>query len=169
MTHAPSLRHPGFTLIELLVVLAIIAVLIGLLLPAVQKVREAAARSHCTNNLKQIGLACHNANDTNGAMPPGIGWYPGSYPGSRAYGVFYFHLLPFVEQDNLYKSSFAGGFFSPRQNQVFAAPIKTFVCPADPSVGNNGTVTDNQNVTWGAGCYAANMQVVTRCDATTGK
>src|SRR5262245_531458 len=122
-------KRPAFTLIELLLVITIIAVLIGLLLPAVQKVREAANRAQCQNNLKQIGLACHNANDTHDRMPPGIGWYPGAKAG--AYGVLFFHLLPFIEQDNLYRSSFANGFFSPSNNQVSARPIKTYICPSD--------------------------------------
>jgi prepilin-type N-terminal cleavage/methylation domain-containing protein len=104
----------GFTLIELLVVIAIIAILIGLLLPAVQKVREAAARMSSGNNMKQIGLAMHNYNDTNGALPPTFGWLPkpaASLPPNQQYsangarGSALFHILPYIEQDNLYKSS----------------------------------------------------------------
>src|ERR1700680_1419878 len=111
----------GFSLIELLVVIGIIAVLIGLLLPAVQKVREAANRAQCGNNLGQMSLAGHHCASDLGYEPPGLGWFPPpNTPGpGKGYGMYYFHLLPNIEQDNLYRSSLGtGGSYDAYNNGV---------------------------------------------------
>jgi prepilin-type N-terminal cleavage/methylation domain-containing protein len=131
-------RFRGFTLIELLVVIAIIAILIGLLLPAVQKVREAAARMTCSNQLKQMGVAVANYESANSRLPPG--WT--STAGTQ-YGGLHFWLLPYVEQDNVYK---AAGNNSWNQNNTL---IKTFICPSDATVWTsytNGGVNYAYNV-----------------------
>src|SRR5579871_5104205 len=95
LSHAARRHASGFTLIELLVVIAIIAILIALLVPAVQKVREAAARTQCTNNLKQLSLACHNCHDTYKKLPPAVGWFStmNNQPTANAgYGSMLVHL-----------------------------------------------------------------------------
>jgi prepilin-type N-terminal cleavage/methylation domain-containing protein len=156
-------RH-GFTLIELLVVIAIIAILIGLLVPAVQRVREAAARIQCGNNLKQILLATHNINDTNKYLPPlaaNDGWKALTlaappYNG-RAYTFFSF-LLPYIEQQNIYNAQTAGdsppGLYCGGQ---YMRVIPVYVCPSDPSVRDGYSITTNgRSDIFAASSYGAN-------------
>src|SRR5207247_5419067 len=127
----------GFTLIELLVVIAIISILMGLLLPAVQKVREAAASLQCRNNLHNLGIAVVHCNDSNKTLPP----MSGSYKGGNSNGNIFYWLLPFLDNDPLY--------FTPRPTSydryswklpgdadpagpIVSQPLKFYSCPSDP-------------------------------------
>jgi prepilin-type N-terminal cleavage/methylation domain-containing protein len=164
---SPSVqRRRGFTLIELLVVIAIIGVLIGLLLPAVQKVREAAARVQSQNNLKQLGLAAQNGHDTYGKTPPMFGYYGGA---AGPAGTVFYHLLPYLEQGNLHAMG---------PDMARCCPLKVLCHPSDPSYGTGTfTLTDSMpswwaatgtanpippwagmDQTWGLSSYAANWQ-----------
>lgn len=130
----PSLPRVGFTLIELLVVIAIIAVLIGMLLPAVQKVRDAAARSTCQNNMKQLGLGCHNFHDTAKLLPPSrsaSGGFPRLGVPANAYQGWAVWLLPFIEQDNvrnIYDTKLHYGHAN--NATAIRTKVKVFNCPA---------------------------------------
>jgi len=139
-------RKRGFTLIELLVVIAIIAILIGLLLPAVQKVREAAARMSCSNNLKQMGVAIHNYASANDSKMPFMLQYTLQEP---RWEPFFFLLLPYIEQQNIFNRAIGQG--SGWGGNNHNAVIKTYICPSDPSP--NAGLSPNS---WAGASYAPN-------------
>jgi prepilin-type N-terminal cleavage/methylation domain-containing protein/prepilin-type processing-associated H-X9-DG protein len=150
-------RRRGFTLIELLVVIAIIAILIGLLLPAVQKVREAAARSKCTNSLKQIGLAMHQYNDTYGTLPPGhVTTLAGNAPNPGwSWATL---ILPFMEQTALYNlinPDTTGNVGAPGANALLQTPLSILRCPSD-----SGTPINTALNNYGTSNYVVNREVV---------
>jgi len=160
----------GFTLVELLVVIAIIAILIGLLVPAVQKVREAANRAQCENNISQIVLAIIDCADAHeGRLPPSIGLYPFNFSADgNSNGGTFLHILPYLEQEPLYKSTYRNpdpdgrngntGTYSQWTQPLQSSRLKLYICPTDhtqndglggfTSYGVNGQVF-RHNYNWG--------------------
>jgi prepilin-type N-terminal cleavage/methylation domain-containing protein/prepilin-type processing-associated H-X9-DG protein len=146
----------AFTLIELLVVIAIIAILVGLLLPAVQKVRSSAARLHCASNLKQLGLALHNYMDTNGGLPPnGTYTWGGSAVVTTSAWSALSRILPFIEQENLFRNI---DFSTSYNTQPFVSSrrVATFLCPSEINDRGSGTDATYGNKHWTLS-YAVNL------------
>ncbi len=160
----------GFTLVELLVVIAIIATLTGLLLPAVQSVRESARRTACRNSLRQTGLALHACNDAKKYLPPLTAasssqpiTIPGPYQGAIGFTLFNW-LLPFLEEDGLFRES-SGNVNTPisgapGRGVMYSMPIPTYRCPSDGSNDGGLALTKNGGAhNWAVGSYAANCAV----------
>jgi len=156
----------AFTLIELLVVIAIIAILIALLVPAVQKVRESAARTQCQSQMKNVVLAVHALHDTKKLLPPmsavcadpnNAGCFtPTNHPYGRHHYTMFHFILPYIEQDAIYRAltltSYAGG--------QYQRPLAILLCPSDPSISDGKCTTTNGGANnWGASCYAGNNYV----------
>lgn len=163
-------NRPAFTLIELLVVIAIIAVLIGLLVPAVQKVREAASRANCQNNFKQVILAVHNYAGTSGGRLPPANFYQvvNQATGNAAQGSAHYVLLPYLEQVGIYTQFTAdradAGYGNFKDAASYASgkgalsiPLKVFSCPSDPTQsGGLASVGPNAGQ-WGLSCVSYNL------------
>jgi prepilin-type processing-associated H-X9-DG protein len=125
----PHKKKSGFALVELLALLGVLGLLLGVLLPAVQKGNEAAHRVQCQNNLRQFAIAMHNVNDTYNKMPPVVGAFP--VQTSKSDGTLHFYALPFIEQAQLYQASADQGNYLVWKADTWRKPIATYVCPSD--------------------------------------
>jgi prepilin-type processing-associated H-X9-DG protein len=164
------MRRHALTLVELLVVIGIIAVLIGLLLPAVQKVREAVNRLSCQNNLKQLALAAHHYHDGQRVFPPGFSRAPGPWLEVRV-STLYVSLLPYFEQENLHRQwDYAryGNNLGPYPSATASQAIPLLVCPADtlprPAVDQSDTSASPRH--WGLSSYGGNAGVRSTAEQT---
>jgi prepilin-type N-terminal cleavage/methylation domain-containing protein len=154
MSPSECYRRGGFTLVELLVVIAILGVLIALLLPAVQKARDAAARTQSLSNLKQLSLACQHFHDVNRTLPPAQG---ARRPGQGVIGPVHFHILDFIEQGPVLQNAQApSGFARWDINGTFGKVIPTFLSPSDPTVTTGQT---DLGALWAQASYGYNFQV----------
>jgi len=159
----------GFTLIELLVVIAIIAVLMGLLLPAIQKVREAASRTKCQSQMRQLAIALHSHHDQKGSFPPLWGWMGVANTNGSIYGNVFYHMLPYMEEVGTFElglgtvAAAAGSYHQDNPDVATAAgrprgqPIKIFQCPSDITMVPTGMA--QYNTDWGSSSYGFNALV----------
>jgi len=160
-------RRSAFTLIELLVVIAIIAVLMGLLLPAIQKVREAASRTKCQSNMRQVGIAMHSHHDQKGSFPPLTGWMGTAGKVGSVNGNGFYHILPYIEEIGVFELGLRtvaniGAYEAENtDNGAAAGPrgqaVKIFQCPSDITMPPDGMAPNNN--TYGGGSYGLNALV----------